>query len=129
MNTPDFNRELAGYCNKLNHEYDLIPQDRVSSLKGMGEYIIQEPEHDQPAQLLFICTHIEAPRRKQRGMRSQDSRRSQFGQIWALAAAKFYGLSNIRIFSGGTGATAFNPRAVSSLERAGFKSTCDKTDQ
>jgi arsenate reductase len=56
--------------------------------------------------MTFICTH--------------NSRRSHFGQVWAAVAAAHFGLENITTFSGGTEATAFNPRAVAALERAGF---------
>ncbi len=40
--------------------------------------------------------------------------------IWAVVAANHYGLL-VSSFSGGTEATAFNPRAVAALERAGFR--------
>ncbi len=63
-------------------------------------------QKDQESQLVFICTH--------------NSRRSHFGQVWAAVAAYYYGLTNLKNFSGGTDATAFNPRAVHALEEAGF---------
>jgi arsenate reductase len=43
------------------------------------------------------------------------------GQIWATTAAAYYGVDNVKAFSGGTEATSFNPRAVAALEHAGFK--------
>lgn len=43
------------------------------------------------------------------------------GQLSATLAAAFYGLDRVEAFSGGTEATAFNPRAVAALERAGFQ--------
>ena len=45
---------------------------------------------------------------------------SKVPRIWAQAAAWHYGLDDVATFSGGTEATAFNPRAVAALERAGF---------
>jgi len=36
------------------------------------------------------------------------------------AAAAYFGVDGVRTFSGGTEATAFNPRAVAAIERAGF---------
>jgi|GEM_PF-284952 len=57
-------------------------------------------------QLTFICTH--------------NSRRSQFAHVWADVAAKWYGISQVQSFSGGTETTACNPRTVAALERAGF---------
>ncbi len=60
----------------------------------------------QTARLTFICTH--------------NSRRSHLAQIWAQAAAAHYGVPHVATFSGGTESTAFNPRAVAALKRAGF---------
>ena len=43
-------------------------------------------------------------------------------QIWAATAAAYYGIKDgVNTYSGGTEATAFNPRAVAAMERAGFK--------
>lgn len=41
-------------------------------------------------------------------------------QLWTAAAANVYGL-NVLTYSGGTEDTAFNPRAVAAMGRAGFK--------
>lgn len=40
--------------------------------------------------------------------------------IWAAVAARHFGLGKVVTYSGGTEATAFNPRAVAALQRAGF---------
>jgi hypothetical protein len=42
-------------------------------------------------------------------------------QLWAHTAADYYGLSGVETFSGGTEATAFHPRAVAAMRRAGFR--------
>ena len=42
-------------------------------------------------------------------------------QLLGLAAARRKGLSTVHTFSGGTEATAFNPRAVAALQRVGFE--------
>lgn len=59
-----------------------------------------------PTSLLFVCTH--------------NSRRSHFGQIWAATMAAHCELEGVDCHSGGTEVTAFNPRAVAAIERAGF---------
>ena len=41
-------------------------------------------------------------------------------QLWAQAAAHFYGIHAIKCYSGGTEATAFNPRAVEAMQDVGF---------
>ena len=42
------------------------------------------------------------------------------GQLWAAAAAAHFGIEHVRTYSGGTEATAFNPRAAAAMQRAGF---------
>ena len=55
----------------------------------------------------MICTH--------------NSRRSHMGQLWLLAASVYYDIAQVETFSGGTEGTAFNPRAVAAMQRAGFE--------
>ena len=57
--------------------------------------------------LTFICTH--------------NSRRSHLAQVWAQVGAEVSGLQGVRTFSGGTEATACNPRTVAAMRRAGFQ--------
>lgn len=42
-------------------------------------------------------------------------------QLWAAVAAVHFRMKNVETFSGGTERTAFNPRAVAAMQRAGFK--------
>ena len=42
-------------------------------------------------------------------------------QVWASAAAAYYGVDGVEAYSGGTETSAFNPRAMAALERAGFQ--------
>lgn len=98
---------LRAYVTELQHESPMIPQERKALLQQLSEYITQSAQKGQPAYLHFICTH--------------NSRRSQLSQVWAATAAAYHGLSQtVGAFSGGTEATAFNPRAIAALERAGF---------
>ena len=92
---------------KLISDFDSIPQERKEKLLGVAAYIKDKLVSGGTAKLIFICTH--------------NSRRSHLAQIWAQAAAEYYGVSNIECYSGGTEATAFNANAVSALQRAGFE--------
>lgn len=99
--------ELTSYIeNVLTHIPD-IPEKRKESLNELANYISKKQEKNKTAKLTFICTH--------------NSRRSHLGQIWAATAAAYYELDHIETFSGGTEATAFNPRAVAAIKRAGFQ--------
>ncbi len=42
-------------------------------------------------------------------------------QFWALAAAAYYDIPGVLCYSGGTEATAFNPRSVKAMTDAGFE--------
>lgn len=97
---------LAEYMDSLQRESDLIGEERRALLTRLANYIRQKAEEGQTAHLNFICTH--------------NSRRSQLAQLWATTGAALLGLTHINTYSGGTEATAFNPRAVAAAERAGF---------
>ncbi|HPF41714.1 MAG TPA: protein-tyrosine-phosphatase [Phycisphaerae bacterium] len=88
-------------------EFDRIPADRRRELDTFADMVRQARQGDRPARLVFICTH--------------NSRRSHMCQIWAAVAAYHYGVSGIHTYSGGTESTAFNPRAVAAMERAGLR--------
>lgn len=98
---------LAKFIAERQREFDQIPETRREELKQVADYIRSRLANGQSAKLIFICTH--------------NSRRSHFSQIWAQVAADVYGLHDVQTFSGGTEATAFNPRAVASLVRSGLK--------
>jgi len=83
-----------------------IPAERRVELTRLALFVRERLAAGEPAALTFICTH--------------NSRRSHMAQLWAATAAAYYGLDGVRTYSGGTEATAFNPRAVESLGRAGF---------
>lgn len=93
---------LRTYITTLTAAFDQIPAARKAVLEQLAAYIKAQPE---AARLNFICTH--------------NSRRSHISQIWAATAAYYYKVP-VACFSGGTEATAFNPRAVAAMERAGF---------
>jgi arsenate reductase (thioredoxin) len=87
-------------------EFDRIPSVRKILLNQLTSFVQQKLDADAPVLLNFICTH--------------NSRRSHIAQLWAHAAAHYWRLPNVRCFSGGTEATAFNPRAVKAMQEAGF---------
>lgn len=83
-----------------------IPEERTEVLQVLIDYVQEKIDKGQEINLNFICTH--------------NSRRSQFSQIWGKVAAAYHGIE-VNSFSGGVEVTAFNERAVSSIQRFGFK--------
>lgn len=99
--------QITDYVEHLRNEEGKIPQSRRQQLQKISRFIRDKQREGKPAQITFICTH--------------NSRRSHLCQIWAATAAHWAGVSGIQTYSGGTEVTAFNPRAVAAVERAGFR--------
>ena len=98
---------LQDYVSRASALTESVPDERQEKLKVLVSYIKAQVSAGQPILLNFICTH--------------NSRRSHLGQIWAAVAAEAHGVGNVTTFSGGTEATAFNPRAVVAVTRAGLQ--------
>ena len=98
---------IEEYLSRRIREFDSIPSERKQQLRAVADYVRQHLNAGAKARLTFICTH--------------NSRRSHLSQIWAKIAAEHCGLGDVETFSGGTEATAFNPRAVDSLQRSGLQ--------
>lgn len=100
-------KKLENYIERLNSDFDQVSSLRKEKLREVADYIDSKLTDSKSARLNFICTH--------------NSRRSHLAQIWTAVAANHYGIQQIETYSGGTEATAFNPRAVAALKRAGFR--------
>lgn len=100
---PILARKIADLLPRL----DDVPEDRREVLTAFVTEIRRRRSTGGPIRLHFICTH--------------NSRRSQLGQVWAAVAAAVHGVPRVETHSGGTEETAFNPRAVAALVRAGFR--------
>lgn len=99
--------QLAEYIKECEQAVADIPGERKDKLEDIAGFIRDRLGESKPASLIFICTH--------------NSRRSHLCQIWAAVAAHRAGLEDVQTFSGGTEATALNPRAAQAIERAGFR--------
>ncbi|MDE2728995.1 MAG: protein-tyrosine-phosphatase [Gemmatimonadota bacterium] len=99
--------DLSRYLQARLAESSQIPADRRQTLDRVSTYVAARVRSGEPALLTFICTH--------------NARRSQMAQIWAQTNALFFSLRGVATYSGGTEATAFDPRAVSAMVRAGFR--------
>lgn len=99
-------RAITQFVTARQAEFDQVSPERGRVLESLSEFIRNRRGADQPVRLVFVCTH--------------NSRRSHMAQLWAAVAADVYGVE-IESFSGGTEATAFNPRAVAAMQRAGFQ--------
>lgn len=102
-------QNIKEHCDQLVANFDTLSEERKALLSNISKYIQSKQQHDQPVNLVYVCTH--------------NSRRSHFGQVWAAVAASYYNISDVTTFSGGTEATAFNPNAIKALTSTGFEVT------
>lgn len=107
--------EIEQYINESLAEFDSISEERKELLNKLAAYISGKSAAEKEINLNFICTH--------------NSRRSHISQLWAQAASYYYEIPNVHSFSGGTEATAFNPRSVKAMKNAGFRITGNESDE
>lgn len=100
-------QKLLKYIDNLKERFNEIPEERKEILTSFAKYISNKVEENKIVNLTFICTH--------------NSRRSHMSQIWAQTAAEYFEIPNVKCYSGGTEATAFNPRAVKAVRKVGFE--------
>ncbi|HEY8402952.1 MAG TPA: protein-tyrosine-phosphatase [Cytophagaceae bacterium] len=98
---------VKNHIDRATATFNTIPGNRKKILLKISEYISNKLKAGEQANLLFVGTH--------------NSRRSIIGQIWGQTAAAYYEINNVKTFSAGTEASAFNPNAVNAIERAGFR--------
>jgi arsenate reductase len=98
---------LHAYIQERIAEIGHLSPARRERLGALIDFLRACRGQGKTAALNFICTH--------------NSRRSHLAQIWAATAAAHYQQSDLETYSGGTETTAFNPRAVEALRRAGFR--------
>jgi len=99
------------YVDDRTAEFEQIPEPRRGELERLAVYVRERIDSVRKAALTFVCTH--------------NSRRSHLAQLWAKIAANRFGVDGVETYSGGTEATAFNPRAVESLRRCGMRIEAD----
>lgn len=103
---------LQSCISDIGDDVSSIPDERRKILEDIASWIAERQAAGEAANMIFICTH--------------NSRRSHMSQIWAQTFAWMHGLDHVCTYSGGTEATAFNPRAVKALRDCGFRITVER---
>ncbi len=106
MVAQNINPVLKKNIKSVEKQFDEINEERKKELTILADKIRQQINEQGSSNVTFVCTH--------------NSRRSQLAELWLRAASEYYGLDNIASYSGGTEATAFNPRMVDAVLRFGF---------
>lgn len=97
---------LFNYARNLYDEYSKIPMERRYVLEEIANYLIGSNQLEGRSTLLIIG--------------SNNATRSILAESWAQAAAHYYGITNVKICSGGINATRISTFAILVLEKAGF---------
>ncbi len=97
---------LRAWLEARQREFEQIDPARRVLLQELAAAVRARLAASGRADLVFVCTH--------------NSRRSQFGQVWAQVAADWHGLAGVRAFSGGTEVTACAPGTLDAFRRVGL---------
>ncbi len=101
--------KVADHLSLLATSYDQIDESRAAVGRQLADWIVETYRPGQPLAITCVCTG--------------NSRRSILSATLVSASAAYYGLPEIRGFSGGTKPTAFNPRTVATLREIGLDIT------
>jgi len=97
---------LKNFVKDFHKEFRNISEERRYRLNEIANYVRQQKQQDQLAQLLFISTN--------------QSTIGQMAQVWAETAAFYYGLKNVKTYSGGLSPKLVSEKIIHAMERAGY---------
>jgi len=97
---------LFNYARDLYEEYGNIPFERKVILEEIANYCIGAHQIENRARVLLIETN--------------HASRAVLAQTWAAAAAYYYGIDYVNVYSGGIISSEIATNAVIALEKAGF---------
>jgi arsenate reductase len=91
----------------LTTQFDLIEERHRAAADDLVAWISMNYQPGKPLTIIVVCTG--------------NSRRSILGSTMGNIAAAYYGLPDIRFYSGGTTPSAFNPRTIATLIETGVE--------
>ncbi len=98
---------VATHARLLTTGFDQIDEAHRAGGKELAHWIAEKYEPGRPLAITFVCTG--------------NSRRSILGATLGNIAAAYYGLPDIRCYSGGTQPSAFNERTAATLRDIGVE--------
>jgi protein-tyrosine phosphatase/arsenate reductase len=97
---------LFNYARNLYPDYKNLPEERRRILEEIADYVYGAIQIEKKATVLIIGTN--------------NASRSIMTEAWAYAAAHYYHVRGIEIFSGGTVVSRISSGSLKALEKAGF---------
>ncbi len=98
--------KLRRHADYLTTTLDMIDETHLHAAHDLAEWMVANYDASKPIEVIMVCTG--------------NSRRSILGSSMGNMAAAYYGLNNVRFYSGGTEPSAFNKRTVAALRDIGF---------
>lgn len=98
---------LAKHAKLLTTGFDQIDETHRRPIGELVDWIVENQKPGTPLPIVFVCTG--------------NSRRSMIGAAMGNMAAAYYGLKDVRCYSGGTLPSAFNRRTIAALREIGFE--------
>ena len=102
----DLNPKTRLHADLLTTQFELIEEGHRGPAEELVAWIVKNYQPDKPLGVVIICT--------------RNTRRSVLGCAVGNVAAAYYGLTNVRFYSGGTDPDAFNPRSIAALRDIGL---------
>ncbi|MEK6260825.1 MAG: hypothetical protein AABP62_19675 [Planctomycetota bacterium] len=101
--------KVEEHLNLLTTGYDMLDESQGAAGRKLVDWIVENYRPGQPLAITCVCTG--------------NSRRSILAATMVNVSAAYYGLPEIRGFSGGTKPSAFNERTVTALREIGIEVT------
>lgn len=100
---------MALYPKILNTQrsFPEVPEERMTALQAIIQFLQQKIQADSDIRLLFVCTH--------------NSRRSILSQVWAQTWAHHFGIHRLTAYAAGTETTEVYPLVLETLQKQGFR--------
>lgn len=102
-------KPLGIHADLLTSSFELIDEAHRQAGVKLAKWLSVNYQAGKPLSVIVVCTG--------------NSRRSILGSSMGNLAAAYYGLSDIRFYSGGTSPSAFDKRTVATLQDIGFDIT------
>jgi arsenate reductase (thioredoxin) len=103
----DMHAKTHLHADLLTTQFDLIEDAHHKPAAELVAWIVKNYQPGKPLGVIVIC--------------SRNTRRSMLGATMGKVAAAYYGLTDVRFFSGGTDPDAFNPRTITALKEIGIE--------
>lgn len=103
----DLFSKVRQHADLLSTQFDMVEPRHRDAANNLATWIGRNYQPGKPLAVIVVCTG--------------NSRRSVLGATMGNIAAAYYGLADIRFFSGGTTPSAFNSRTVRTLKEIGVE--------